>query len=51
MKKTFIIIPTIVLLASCGGGTQNQNGGTATETNGREAKMLSKSSNGTAKNS
>ena len=31
MKKTFLLIPTIALLASCG-GNQNQNGGTSTDT-------------------
>ena len=32
MKKQFLIIPAIALLAACGGGNTNQNGGTATDT-------------------
>jgi len=32
MKKQFLIIPAIALLASCGGGQQNQNGGNASDT-------------------
>ncbi|MBQ5577209.1 MAG: hypothetical protein IIT37_14255, partial [Bacteroidales bacterium] len=38
MKKSFLLISAIALLTSCGGGQQNQNSGTTTDTtNGRDA--------------